>query len=164
MGALSDDQFANAVNDGGASRLLHNNEAVPTGSQSARQYAVARQGQTEKKAPIPLSATTARAHADMLRADPTVANDKAAMQGGWRGRDDDGVDKAFLDLSFRRIGRAASVEEGRANKQLAVYDLGHDRDVYVDRSTARANMKKQGEQGFKIAGQRKVGFTVEKRQ
>jgi len=152
MGVLQDDQFAAAVNQGGASRLLHSSEAVLTG-EKGRGYAVARPGDTELKAPVPLTAGTAREHADMLRAQPHLANDNRAMQGGWRGTDSgDGREKAYLDLSHLRDDRKAAVSEGRAGRQEAIYDMKHERDIYMAKPTPQPPAR--------VRGSRRTGYVV----
>lgn len=153
MGALSHDQFAAKVNAGGASRLLHTHEE-PTAKPGA--YAVGLPGH-ESVYTAPIVREQVEKHASQLLADPTVADNPAAMQGGWR-------DKAevFLDHSQLVQGRRSAVAQGKAGAQLAIYDMAKDRDVHMKHGRAHDDERvKAGT--HKVVGNRSVGYTVEPR-
>lgn len=161
MGALSHDQFAEHVNAGGATRLLHTNESVPL---ERGNYAVS-DPYHESVVPAPVTGTqVAEHHAGMLR-DPRLA-DPRASQGGWR--EDETV---YLDSSKLVAGRRNALVEGKKNGQIAVFSHGRALDekpsteVYMRRSAAseKARMleKKTG-LAHTTVGHSKVGWTVER--
>lgn len=128
MGHLSDEQFAGAVNAGGASRMLHTREAVEVGPQNTGVHSVSIRGHEQKYA-SPVVRQQVAAHADRMLADPTLKTDSQIMQGGWK---EDG--EHYLDASRKIVGREKAVAEGRKNQQLAVFDFGTGQTVYTARS------------------------------
>lgn len=131
MGHLSDDQFAGAVNAGGASRMLHTHEAIEVGPQNVGVHSVSLRGHEQKYA-APVVRQQVAVHAQQMLADPTLRSDSQVMQGGWK---EDG--EHYLDASRKVVGREKAVAEGRKNQQLAVFDFGTGQTVYTRRSSTK---------------------------
>lgn len=161
MGALSHDQFAEHVNAGGATRLLHTTEEVPL---QRKTYAVSDVFH-EKPVPAPVTGEqVAQHHAGML-ADQRLAHPHAA-QGGWR--EDDTV---YLDSSALVTGRRNALVEGKKNGQIAVFshsralDEKASTEVYMRRPAASAKareLEKKTGLPHTTTGHSKVGWTVER--
>ena len=157
MGVMSHEQFKNAVNAGGASRMLHTNEEVPTGPASRGTYSVGLQGH-ELVSPGSVSRQQVIEHQARLREDPTLRSDPSAMQGGWMHKGD-----AYLDASRRVVGRKEAVAAGHEGAQIAVYDMGHGeygRDVYMKRPEPGENFDPTKQ---RIRGSRRTGYVVKDR-
>lgn len=160
MGTLSHDQFAEQVNAGGSSRLLHDNSEVPF---TRGNYAVS-DARVEHKVAHPVVREQVVAHQQAMLADPTIHGNPHAMQGGWAEDTPEGKD-VYLDSSSLTKGRRAAVAEGNLTGQRAVFsharaiDDKPNTDVYLRRGYATG---KAGPDE-KIVGNRSVGYTVEPR-
>jgi hypothetical protein len=149
MGILSDDQFAARVNAGGASRRLFTHTEESSGIHMADTYAVGQPGH-ERSLTHPIVRQQVHDHEKELLNDPLLVHSQSAVQGGWlrsatppkKVQRVAGQPKrpakiasgeVVLDASKLRKGREPAVAEGRSNKQEAVFDMEHGRDVYTER-------------------------------
>lgn len=150
MGTLSDDQFASKINAGGASRRLLGHREAAAGTPAMKNlFAVGQPGHEQDYA-HPIVRQQVHAHAQAMLADPTIRSSLTVLQGGWK--QDQTV---TLDASELRRGRTAAVEEGHANRQKAVYDMGFDRDIFMKRPAVEPTQR--------VRGSRRTGYVVKNR-
>lgn len=150
MGTLSDDQFAAKVNAGGASRRLLGHDEAKAGTPQMRGLFAVGQPGHEMDYAHPIVRQQVQDHAAQMLADPTIRSSPTVLQGGWKQGQ-----TVTLDASELRRGRTEAVEEGRANRQKAVYDMGFDRDVFMKRPSVKPTER--------VRGSRRTGYVVKNR-
>lgn len=136
--ALSDDQFAEQVKAGGASRHAFTRREVRVGEDSG--YMVGGKktadGQSFAARRIPADQLTGREVADHLASiQSAFPNDPTVHQGGWREGDD-----AVLDAADRFENRSQAIAEGyrrpndKSDHQDAIFDVKHGVDINLKRA------------------------------
>lgn len=126
---LNDDQFAALANTSGASRFADTGEQVRDTDHPGH-FAVSFPSSRghEQELAHPLVRQQVVEHAKRMAADPALQGVDRTMQGAWPYGG-----KVYLDASRLIPGRQQAVEQGRADSQIAIRDMGRARDVYINR-------------------------------
>lgn len=155
MGALSHDQFAARVNEGGASRDLQTlTERSDTDPAHKGLFAVSFPKDPhglEETHVDPVSRQDVIDHRQRMLADPTISNVPSAVQGGWTS-----AGKRYLDASRLIPGKTAALGQARRDKQKGMQDMEKGETVYTRRGYAQADVPRPK----KVMGTPSSGFTV----
>jgi hypothetical protein len=162
MGVISDDEFAAHINrEGGGSRQLSTGRHITVGRHNQDRYSVALP-RAEATYDLPVRAQDVADHKGRLLSDRKLREDPATLEGHWVATNRT-PSQNVADASVMVPGRKLAVETGRAGRQDAVFDLGHGRDIYMDRreavSAAEHKAKEKGTP-HRVRGSRQTGYRV----